>query len=126
MQNRYFKIKKGRVKAVILTLLVCFCVMLPFLDFAKVAANNSDITNLDFTTFYRQFPPNATISGSGTVCLDDVPEPEITFTGSAGVAPYTFTYTINGGTDQTISTAGTDDSISILVRKKDNIQKTDQ
>ncbi|RZN79954.1 MAG: PKD domain-containing protein [Winogradskyella sp.] len=115
MQNRYFKIKKGRVKAVILTLLVCFCVMLPFLDFAKVAANNSDITNLDFTTFYRQFPPNATISGSATVCLDDVPEPEITFTGSAGVAPYTFTYTINGGTDQTISTAGTDDSISIPI-----------
>lgn len=40
--------------------------------------------------------PNATIAGTVTVCEND-PQPTITFTGSDGVAPYTFTYNINNG-----------------------------
>ena len=47
--------------------------------------------------------PAATISGSTTVCQNS-PSPNITFTGSNGTAPYTFTYTINNGSPQTIST----------------------
>jgi len=47
--------------------------------------------------------PTATISGSTEVCKDDL-SPDITFTGSSGTAPYTFTYTINGGSDQIIPT----------------------
>jgi gliding motility-associated-like protein len=49
--------------------------------------------------------PTATISGTTTVCQGGT-SPVITFTGSGGTAPYTFTYTLNGGTQQTITTAG--------------------
>ncbi|GAA4232524.1 hypothetical protein GCM10022291_07540 [Postechiella marina] len=45
-------------------------------------------------------PPTANISGSTNVCRND-PAPRVTFTGSNGNAPYTFTYTINGGTPNT-------------------------
>ena len=47
--------------------------------------------------------PTATIAGTTTVC-QNATSPVITFTGSGGTAPYTFTYTINGGANQTIST----------------------
>src|SRR6185312_11335553 len=32
-------------------------------------------------------------------------QPNVTFTGANGTAPYTFTYTINGGSNQTVTTA---------------------
>lgn len=48
--------------------------------------------------------PDATIDGAVTICKND-PSPNITFTGLLGKAPYTFTYNINGGPPQTISTA---------------------
>ena len=47
--------------------------------------------------------PEAEIKGTATACLND-PSPTITFTGSVGTPPYTFTYNINGGPDQTVST----------------------
>ncbi|WP_462220866.1 PKD domain-containing protein [Ferruginibacter sp.] len=40
--------------------------------------------------------PSATVSGTNTVCLNDPSPQTITFTGSAGRAPYEFTYDING------------------------------
>ncbi|MBL4744737.1 MAG: gliding motility-associated C-terminal domain-containing protein, partial [Flavobacteriaceae bacterium] len=50
--------------------------------------------------------PAATIIGSASpVCIDDIVE--VTFTGSLGTAPYTFTYNINGGTIQTVTSSGT-------------------
>ncbi len=49
--------------------------------------------------------PTAALSGTTTLCKND-PAPTITFTGAAGTPPYTFTYTINSGANQTISTAG--------------------
>src|SRR5690606_33954039 len=51
-----------------------------------------------------KLPPSATIaiSSANSVCQNS-PGPTITFTGSAGTAPYTFTYTINGGPQQTIN-----------------------
>lgn len=60
-------------------------------------------------------PPNATISGTTTVCLNDSPQPQITFTGSSGSTPYTFTYTRNGGANQTINTTGTNTTVSLNV-----------
>ncbi|MDF3025833.1 MAG: hypothetical protein K0S23_140 [Fluviicola sp.] len=49
--------------------------------------------------------PNATITGSTTVCLNDL-QPTVTFTGSGATAPYTFSYTYNGGAPvQVISNA---------------------
>lgn len=56
--------------------------------------------------------PNATISGTATVCEND-PQPTITFTGSEGVEPYTFTYTINGGANQTVTSIGATATVSV-------------
>jgi gliding motility-associated-like protein len=59
--------------------------------------------------------PTATIIGDTTVCKDAT-SPNITFTGSGGIPPpYTFTYTINGGSSQTISTVGADSSVTLPV-----------
>ena len=46
----------------------------------------------------------ATVSGPTMVCLN-APNPIITFAGSGGSNPYTFTYNINGGGNQIITTS---------------------
>jgi gliding motility-associated-like protein len=57
--------------------------------------------------------PTASVSGNTTVCLNATP-PNITFTGTTGTAPYTFTYNINGGASQTITTiAGNSVTVSV-------------
>lgn len=58
--------------------------------------------------------PDGTISGATNVC-QNAPQPDITFTASGGKAPYTFTYTINGGAPQTIATTGTNTSVTLPV-----------
>ena len=55
--------------------------------------------------------PTATISGTNTVCLN-APNPAITFTAAAGTAPFTFTYKINAGPNQTINSV-TGNTVSI-------------
>ena len=55
--------------------------------------------------------PTAAISGTTTVCQNSTP-PVITFTGGAAIAPYTFTYNINGGTNQSVTTT-TGNSVSV-------------
>jgi gliding motility-associated-like protein/uncharacterized repeat protein (TIGR01451 family) len=54
--------------------------------------------------------PIATIAGTIPICKDALP-PNITFVGSAGTSPYTFTYTINGGTSQTVSSIASDSAM---------------
>ncbi|WP_412463881.1 T9SS type B sorting domain-containing protein [Flavobacterium mekongense] len=49
--------------------------------------------------------PTATISGTISVCLND-PEPQVVITGANGTAPYTFTYTLNGGLPVTTLSSG--------------------
>ena len=49
--------------------------------------------------------PIAQIAGADTVCKNDA-SPTLTFTGSNGIAPYIFTYSINGGTNKTITSTG--------------------
>jgi gliding motility-associated-like protein len=57
--------------------------------------------------------PTATISGDAGIC-QGAPEPQITFTGANGTAPYTFTYTLNGGAPQQIvSTTGNTVTINV-------------
>lgn len=56
--------------------------------------------------------PTATISGTTTVC-QNAAQPQITFTGSGGTAPYTFTYNINGGASLTTTTTGTNSSTTV-------------
>jgi nitrogen fixation protein FixH len=56
--------------------------------------------------------PTATISGTAGVCLNTA-SPSITFTGANTTAPYTFTYTINGGAQQTIVSSGNTATITV-------------
>lgn len=58
--------------------------------------------------------PAATISGTATVC-QNAAQPQITFMGSGGSAPYVFTYKLNGGATQTVSSNGTNDSVTVPV-----------
>ncbi|SDX17293.1 PKD domain-containing protein [Flavobacterium degerlachei] len=87
--------------------------------FALSAKNNNSELNIEkikkakvvFTT-NNLVLPSATISGTTTVC-QNAAQPQIKFTGSGGTAPYTFTYNINGGTLLTVSTAGTNSSVTV-------------
>ncbi len=47
--------------------------------------------------------PTASIAGTAGVCLNGT-APTVTFTGANGIAPYTFTYKINSGSNQTVTT----------------------
>ena len=49
--------------------------------------------------------PTATISGTTAVCQNST-SPQITFTGGGATAPYTFTYNINSGANQTVTSVG--------------------
>jgi len=57
----------------------------------------------------------ATITGTTSVCQNSTPNPVITLTGFGGVTPYTFTYQIDGVTQKTIQTVGTETSVQISV-----------
>jgi gliding motility-associated-like protein len=56
--------------------------------------------------------PTATIAGTIEVCRNATP-PDITFTGAGATAPYTFTYTINGGPNQTVTSVGNTATVSV-------------
>ncbi|MFB0904922.1 MAG: PKD domain-containing protein, partial [Nonlabens sp.] len=70
----------------------------------KAGASLSILSNLAL--------PSATISGTTTVC-QNAAQPLITFTGSGGTAPYTFTYTMNGGPSLFVSTTATTSSVTV-------------
>lgn len=60
--------------------------------------------------------PDATIAVVNNLeCVNSPDNPTVTFTGTGGTAPYTFTYTINASAPQTVTTAGTDAFITIPV-----------
>ncbi len=56
--------------------------------------------------------PTAFVSGTDTVCRNSTP-PMIAFSGTGGTTPYTFTYNINGGSNQTIISVGSVAAISV-------------
>jgi len=56
--------------------------------------------------------PLATISGSTVVCKGGIAS-TITFTGSNGAVPYTFSYQLNGGAVQKITTTGGSSSVAL-------------
>ncbi|AEI49657.1 hypothetical protein Runsl_3282 [Runella slithyformis DSM 19594] len=69
----------------------------------SVPAANCTITMTGSVAVTINTLPTAAISGTAQVCKD-APAPPVTFTGSAGKAPYTFTYTLNSGSNQTLTT----------------------
>ncbi|RYY53329.1 MAG: PKD domain-containing protein, partial [Chitinophagaceae bacterium] len=56
--------------------------------------------------------PTASIAGTTEVCING-PAPTVSFTGSVGTAPYTFTYNINGGAPQTVVSTGNTASVIV-------------
>ncbi|MNK18571.1 Leupeptin-inactivating enzyme 1 precursor [compost metagenome] len=71
--------------------------------YALTATNSiGGCTSTDQVTITVNPLPTATIAGTAAVC-QNATAPTITFTGANGTAPYTFTYNINGGTNQTVS-----------------------
>jgi hypothetical protein len=68
---------------------------------------------LDGTGTIQNSPlPTATIGGTTAVC-QNAPQPNITFTGSSGTAPYTFTYKINGGSELTVTTSAMSNTVTV-------------
>ncbi len=55
--------------------------------------------------------PTAYLTGTAAVCKDSSLQ-QIIFTGASGTPPYTFTYSVDGGTNQTITTTS-GDTVSI-------------
>ena len=86
------------------------------------AVKDASVSNCLFTytnnnptaTVIVQQTPTATIMGSATVC-NDATAPMITFTGFNGTAPYDFTFNINGGPTQLISSIGTSNTATLSV-----------
>ena len=65
--------------------------------------NLSNSKQLGFSVRCLSNGLTATINGTTTVC-QNAATPIITFTGANGTAPYTFTYTINSGSNQIVTT----------------------
>ncbi|GAA4212602.1 hypothetical protein GCM10022289_43680 [Pedobacter jeongneungensis] len=71
-----------------------------------VTTNNGSCTSAASagTTVTVNPLPNATIAGTTTVNIGAT-NPNVTFTATAGTAPFVFTYNINGGTNATLNSA---------------------
>ncbi len=76
-----------------------------------VTANGCTATSAPIVVTVNPLP-TATISGT-TLLYQNSAAPNITFTGANGTAPYTFTYTINNGTQQTVVSSGTTATVSV-------------
>ncbi len=59
--------------------------------------------------------PDATASGPLSVCVDASDNPEISFKGSGALGNYEFSYTLNNGSVQTVSTASGSDTATIAI-----------
>ncbi len=77
---------------------------------SKIATLDSHKNN-EYNKAIDLASPTATITGTTAVC-QGATSPVITFTGSGGTAPYTFTYKLSG-VAQTISTIGTNSSVTL-------------
>ena len=85
------------------------------------STNCSQVLNDSATIIVNPYPvASISIDGLAEACVGEV-SPNILFAGSIGTAPFTFTYTINGGPALTITT--TSDS-SVLLAVSTNIAGT--
>lgn len=66
------------------------------------------------TTFIVNPNPAAAIAGTANLCVGDAAA-TVTFTGSSATSPYTFTYSVNGGAPQTISSVAPSNTATIIV-----------
>ena len=75
---------------------------------------NAPLNNNSSVVLFADAVVGGSIGGTATVCQNDS-APIITFTGSGGVAPYTFTYKINNGNYLTCVTQSNSNSVTIAV-----------
>lgn len=80
--------------------------------YTVTGTDNFGCSNTSSHTITAKPLPTATISGTVDVCVDEV-NPTLTFTGTNGVAPFIFTYTINGGAAQTLTSTGNTATITV-------------
>jgi gliding motility-associated-like protein len=73
-------------------------------NLVSVADVNCGQTQTGSATVIIRPLPLAAIAGTSAVCINSN-APIITFTGSVGTAPYTFTYNVNGGTNRTVTSS---------------------
>lgn len=59
--------------------------------------------------------PTGTVTGPISVCIDATDSPAITFKGADGTGSYEFSYTINNGSVQTVSTPAGSDTATVLI-----------
>ena len=78
----------------------------------SISKNNCLVLIVDPSMVTVNPLPTATITGATVVCQNS-PRPKITFTGSNGTAPYTFTYILKG-TEKTVTTEN-GNSVSVEV-----------
>lgn len=76
-----------------------------------VTATDGNCTATDQVVITVKSPPTATINGTIDICQDGT-APQIIFNGADGTAPYTFTYSINGVMQPTITSTGNSATIS--------------
>ncbi|MDR1680286.1 MAG: PKD domain-containing protein [Prevotellaceae bacterium] len=80
-----------------------------------VSGTTPACTGMPFTvTIVVKPAPSGVLTGSTTVCVL-APEPALTFTGENGVAPYTFFYTMNGGSEQSLISTGSTATVAVPV-----------
>ncbi len=81
--------------------------------FARVTENSApDSPAIVFAEFVLNAPVTATIEGGGNFC-QGMDGGTVTFTGFGGMSPYTFTYAINGGAPQTVTSTGPTVTLSL-------------
>ncbi len=78
-------------------------------------ANGCTVTINESSDILTVINPSFMVSGTTTVYQNSTPFPAFVFTGSGGVTPYTFFYTLNGGPVQTITTAPGSSSVTLPV-----------
>ncbi|MEW4924709.1 PKD domain-containing protein [Algibacter sp. 2305UL17-15] len=108
-------LKKCFLVALFSSLIIASFFGLNFTEYQDFQSVNKGLSFINHNSSKLVLPPSATISGTTDVCINSTPQPEITFTGSGGTAPYTFTYTLNGGGNLTIVTTGSNDSVDLAV-----------
>jgi hypothetical protein len=87
--------------------------------YTVVGSNTNGTCNLTLTmsgsaTITVNPLPTATVTGTTSVCTNGT-QPSITFIGDSGTAPYTFSYKINGGAIQTVTSASGTNPVSVTV-----------
>jgi hypothetical protein len=59
--------------------------------------------------------PDATATGPSSVCVDAIDNPQVSFKGTGASGDYQFSYTINNGSVQTVSTTSSADTAAVAI-----------